>query len=458
MIFLNSTDYFSSEEKWLKNKEKTLFKSIEDVEKYQNKRLKFIKQFHANLYCENLQKNPNKLNVKCKNYMQLTRSGTTSLNNNRSYYYSLPEQMIMENHHFWKIEKLHSLLEPGKIIWICPTDPGGADESGLVLGNPKRDRIYGPSKKISVGCKNDVYSLYYNAKFKKEHWEHNLNLLYKYSPIKLLRTSPSVIQTIYYYFKDRYKFEFPVVLSEETLHEQVRFMAESIFSKVIDKCVCWDGCLGWFECPCKIKHIYDEFCIIKELNNNVLAVTDLHNLASPFINYINGDRGSVGKIDCDCGLSGFYFKSFEGKIVESIYVKNEGKDMYLPGRYISEKLSGFFRLNENYDIDGDNAAKDLNFSNFTRNVKIPDNFIYRLMQKENLEIDFTYDCDNVLCDLQKKRIIDFLNIIIWQNKDCKKINFIKDSNIFSKKTSRSKCLCIESDFIKLNLINKNITF
>lgn len=62
-------------------------------------------------------------------------------------------------------------------------------------------------------------------------------------------------------------------------------------------------------------------------------------------------------------------------------------------------------------------------------------------------------CEKDLNEEQKKRIINFLNIIIWQNKECKKINIIKDEELFKKESRRSKALFIESDFIKKNKVN-----
>jgi phenylacetate-coenzyme A ligase PaaK-like adenylate-forming protein len=338
-------------------------------------------------------------------------------------------------------------LNPGNVLWIQPFDPNVPDDSGKVLGNPYRNRIYGPKKLFSLGKNNNVYELYFNAKFKKDHWKHNLELIKNFN-IKLIRASPSVVQTIYSYFGDEYKFNCPLILSEETLYEDVRAMAESIFSSVIDKCMCWDGGLGWFECPFKTKHIYDEFCVVEQLPDDGLSLTDLQNLATPFFNYLNGDKGSIGKIECSCGLVGNYFKDFQGKIIEALHIENEAP---IPGRYISEKLSGFFRLGKEYDFSGDNAFIDNDLNLFDRPTDFPDKFVYRIKQKENLEIDFYYNCCETLNEKTQKRINQFLNTIIWQNKNCKKINFIKDEEIFSKKNQRSKSLFIESDFIKKNI-------
>lgn len=163
-------------------------------------------------------------------------------------------------------------------------------------------------------------------------------------------------------------------------------MAEEIFTKVIDKCMCWDGGLGWFECAYQTKHIYDEFCLIEELEEQTLAVTDLQNLSTPFFRYLNGDKGSIGQIDCPCGLSGNYFKEFYGKVIEAIYI-NE-KESPLPGRYISEKLSGFFRLGSDYNYFKDNALIENDLSPFKETIEFPKKIVYRIKQTEELEINF----------------------------------------------------------------------
>lgn len=439
----NIKDYFSSEENWIKKREKTIFKSLEEVEKYQKKRINYLKKYYKindqiNEYTDKIQSN-----IKKNNCLKMLRSGTTSLNEDRTYYYSMPEQTIMDKHHFWKIEKTHNILEPGDVIWIKPADPNLPDESGKVLGNPKKNRIYGPKKRFSLG-ENNVYELSFNAKFKKDHWMYNLNLAKELNP-KLVRTSPSVVQTIYSYFGDEYNFNCPVVLSEESLHQEVRDMAEQMFSKVIDKCMCWDGGLGWFECPHKTKHIYDEFCLVEELEHGVLASTDLQNLSNLFFKYLNGDQGNIRKINCECGLSGNCFEFFQGKIIEAIFIENEAP---IPGRYISEKLSGFFRLGKNYNLIGDNAFIDNDLSKITTPMQFPEKFVYRIKQQKNLEINFYYNCLGTLSEEHKKSTDDFLKTIIWQNKNCKKINFIRDENLFDKKFKRSKSLFIESDFIK----------
>jgi hypothetical protein len=424
----DKVSYFSSNSSWIKNREKTFFKSLEDVDRYQKNRLSYILYVHDIKRKEELSHHTNvfplKKNVK---NIKLLRSGTTSITSDRGYHYSQPEQEIIDRHHIWKIQKSHQITQPGNVVWISLSPRMGPD---------KKFKLIGPKKYENVGYENDVYELFFDQSFNKKEWQLSLELLDNID-IKFIRASPSIIETIYYFLGDSVKFNCSLMSSEETLNSQVKKIAESMFNKVIDKMVCWDGCLGWFECPYKIKHIYDELCVVQQLENDILSVTDLNNLACPFINYINGDRGKIGQIECDCGISGNYFKFFEGKIIESIYVNEEGKEKYIPGRLISEKLSGFFRLGKNYDIKG---------------IDFDKNFTYRIRQRIDLEIDFYYDSDNDLTHDQKERIISFCNFIIWGDKDCKKINIIKTpiGDLISKEHRRSKSLSVESDFLRNN--------
>lgn len=418
--------YFYNHNHWIKNREKTFFTSIDLVNKYQKNRLKFILNFYN--IDDKIKHHTNISTIKKNiNHTIMFTSGTTSVSGNRSYAYSEPQRKLIEDHHIWKIQKCHNLTNPGNVVWFSIL-PRGISKNNLF-------KLLGPIKYASVGEENATYDLFFDENFAKKDWIKSLELL-KNIEIKFVRCSPSIIEAIYYFLGDSFKFNCCLISSEETLSKTVRQMAESMFSKVIDKMVCWDGCLGWFECPHKIKHIYDEFCVVKQLENNILSVTDLNNLACPFINYLNGDKGIIDQIKCDCGISGNYLKLFEGKTIEAIYVNEDGAEKYIPGRLISERLSGFFRLGKAYKDE--------------LSIDFYENFTYRIKQTNNLEINFYYDSDIEFNEQKKEKIILFLNKIIWNDKNCKKINIIKTpiGELISKKNPRSKSLSIQSDFIK----------
>ncbi|RTK94363.1 MAG: hypothetical protein EKK64_08610 [Neisseriaceae bacterium] len=407
---LPNINWFSSEQNWIKNREKSFFKSIEEVE-----------QFHQIALCKknlNIQPSsilPQKKEVNSKN---IFRSGTTSVSSNREYHYSVPEFDIMNQHHIWKIEKIHNLEEAGNVIWIA------ASSYDL-----KKDSIYGPSNYIATGKQNQTYNLMYNQTYNKKDWQHNLNLSLKYNP-KFVRTSPSTIEAIYYYLGKDFKFNCPVILSEETLHDNIREMSDSLFTKTIDKMVGWDGCLGWYECNYKTKHIYDEFCYVEQLENDFLAVTDLHNKSMDFTRYLIGDRGKISKKKCNCGISGYYFKEFEGKTIECIL----SKDKIIPGRFISEKISVLLRLG--YEFLGEEIIKF-------------DDVVYRIRQLKNRDIEFVYSSEKEFTECQKSKIKEMLKKLT----NCEVFFTKEDFPCFQRK---KKNLFIESECVRDFWDNKRI--
>lgn len=416
-------NFFSDEKIWLKNRDKTFFKSIEEAEEYQKNRLYF-------LGFDSKKKPFSKIPALNKNVENITmrRSGTTSVSSNREYSYSIPEYGLVEQHHIWKLEKSNNLSEPGDVVWIC-----SIDEKSII---PK---LYGPVNSLNLGKHNNCYVAYHNNVFGKLEWRQILKLIKNLNP-KFVRTSPSTIQIIYYLFQKEFYFDCPVILSEETLHDHTKEMAKLIFKDVIDKMVSWDGCLGWFECQFKTKHIYDEFCYVEQLPDKTLISTDLNNRAMNFHKYMNGDKGVIEKKVCECGLAGTYFKEFNGKTIESLYVGNDIKEI-ISGRFISERLSMLIRTGSEF---GDSRKGD------SRKVLFPENFIYRIKQKIDLEIDFIYSSEKEL-DLDLVLAIkNMLNRIIWNNRNCRKINFIREDfeKFQAKENRRSKSLFIESDFLK----------
>jgi hypothetical protein len=424
MLKITTTpNYFNSEDIWIKNKDNTFFKSIDQMKSYQKDRLKYLLNFYNTRIPDSFTSELPILKNQ-ENTMRFARSGTTSINKNRHYFYSSKEYPQVEKHHIWKLEKLHRLESPGNIVWLAPTDY-------KLIGGHKKSRIYGPEKYLSCGLQNDVFLLLYNHYFDVDDWKYNLDLCKSYNP-KYIRASPSVVESIHYLLGDSIKFNCPIVLSEETLNENIRNIAKNIFSKVIDKMLCWDGGLGWVECPYGIKHIYDEFCIVEQLETRQLATTDLNNMAMPFLRYLNGDSGEISTIKCDCGICGNYFKTFDGKTIQSLYAN----DKLIPGRFLSEKFSVFLRTGKEF-------SEEINSFSFP-------NMIYRIKQNKDLSVDFIYCSEIELSELEKNGINVFMNKIIWQNHMPKNVRFKKEDmqSFCYKETRRSKSLFIESDYLR----------
>jgi hypothetical protein len=129
------------------------------------------------------------------------------------------------------------------------------------------------------------------------------------------------------------KFDCPVVMTREILTDNVRRQALSKFPKVIDKMRCWDGGLGFYECPEGRRHIYDEMAIVESVQGRLVS-TDLLNHCQPFLRYWNGDRGTLGRDRCDCGIYGNYLKTFEGRHTSAIRIGNT----IFPGSAIIEEI------------------------------------------------------------------------------------------------------------------------
>jgi hypothetical protein len=73
---------------------------------------------------------------------------------------------------------------------------------------------------------------------------------------------------------------------------------------------CWDGGITFFTCRHHTYHLLDGLAWTKSDKQNRLISDDYYSLPSPFMNYWNGDYGTVGKDyqKCKCGR---YYRSFE---------------------------------------------------------------------------------------------------------------------------------------------------
>lgn len=66
---------------------------------------------------------------------------------------------------------------------------------------------------------------------------------------------------------------------------------------------CWDGGATFFTCIHGTKHLLDNFSWVEQGPNNELISTDYLNLATPFVNYWNGDLCEIINeyVKCKCG-------------------------------------------------------------------------------------------------------------------------------------------------------------
>jgi hypothetical protein len=347
----------------------------------------------------------------------------------------------MEEHHIWKIETFHELQWPGKIIFVSVhSNPcNSTQDKDIPISMAKECSIYGPHVYPPCGSHNQTYYFYYNSSpsYNPHHWRINLELAASMKP-KAFRCSPSTIEAMAYYAPKGMRFDCPVILSEESLTPRVRALALKMFPKVIDKMMCWDGGMGWFECQYERKHVYDEFCFLEEHEGRLLT-TDLNNEAAPFLRYYNRDHGVVRQGLCQCGLYGNYFETFEGKYIESLYV--DGK--LISGRVISELLSGFFR--------GGTIMGGLNLAGPQFGEE---DVFYRIHQYEDATIEFVYSSKKEMSESQRSSLILVLNWLIYGRKENLvpiQIRRVGDEEFFGKTGQRSKSLAIDSDYLKVVL-------
>lgn len=73
---------------------------------------------------------------------------------------------------------------------------------------------------------------------------------------------------------------------------------------------CWDGGITFFTCRHKTTHLIDGLAWTRSDNKGRLISDDFYSLPSPFVNYWNGDYGTVGKEfnRCRCGR---YYRDFK---------------------------------------------------------------------------------------------------------------------------------------------------
>lgn len=78
---------------------------------------------------------------------------------------------------------------------------------------------------------------------------------------------------------------------------------------------CWDGGITFFTCAYHTYHLLDGLSWVTSDNNKLIS-TDYYSLPSPFVNYWNGDYGTVEKNyqKCDCGR---YYRHFDISRVRS---------------------------------------------------------------------------------------------------------------------------------------------
>ena len=118
-----------------------------------------------------------------------------------------------------------------------------------------------------------------------------------------------------------------VIVTSEILSEDQRIKIGSVFGcPVINEYGANDGGLIAFECPSGGMHIFEEALLLNTKSNGEVLLTDLHNHATPLINYELGDRLKLREDSCKCGRRLKIIDIIEGRTGDDI-IKSNGQKL-----------------------------------------------------------------------------------------------------------------------------------
>jgi hypothetical protein len=242
-----------------------------------------------------------------------------------------------ENHYDLVLDEFNINNNPNILFFI---DIGIKIKNTIEVKNDSKNFMehHGLSRKANVHYINfDQFRENRNNFFKKliSHIKNN-----KIDVI--LATGPNINSLCNYIKQNEIDIKLASLLSntnEKLLPSTISYIKENnLFDSICDHMRCWDGGATFFTCRDENYHLMDNlsWCIEKD---NKLISTDYFSLASPFVNYWNGD---LCKIDnnykrCDCGR---LYRDFE-------FLEN--RPFLIKGRNIiriKEELSRFNSIKE----------------------------------------------------------------------------------------------------------------
>lgn len=113
------------------------------------------------------------------------------------------------------------------------------------------------------------------------------------------------------------------IVTSEVLSKDQREKIGSVFGcPVINEYGANDGGLMAFECPSGNLHIFEESILFNTKSDGEVLLTDLHNYATPLVNYELGDRIRFREGICPCGRSLKIIEEIEGRTEDSILKSN----------------------------------------------------------------------------------------------------------------------------------------
>lgn len=153
---------------------------------------------------------------------------------------------------------------------------------------------------------------------------------------RYIRGYPSAISTFARYIAERGINDIrpqAIFTTAETLLPGQREIMESVFKcEVFDQYGLNDGGAMIMECPThEGYHVMSEKAVVEIIKDGKktapgeqgeIITTDLHNYAMPFIRYATGDLATPTDASCSCGRGLPLVKSIEGRIINSIRLKD----------------------------------------------------------------------------------------------------------------------------------------
>jgi phenylacetate-coenzyme A ligase PaaK-like adenylate-forming protein len=400
-------EIFDNLKSWEEHKHLTLFKNKSELDSYQK------------YYLKKLLNNKQQYEPKW-----MLSSGTTS---NIAKNYRFPNKFydLIENHHIWRIMNSHK-INAGNVVRIFQ---GTSTNS--------TNNFIGPIKMSSVGLMNDCWNLIYEPyKADEKFWKKILNKINELNPV-FLYTSPSVFSSFH---KEIKQFNFPVIFSCEMLTDPIRKKSELFFGEVIDKMRDWTTGFGFFECPFKTRHLYDDLCLVSLKESNKIHCTDFFNYCntipeplepglfdlhkSNFTEKQSDDIAKIKQTKCNCGIFGNTLIEFEGKFFEHIVSVNGKK---YSSNYISNALSSIKSELLEYKII-QNKDKSIEFS------------VKNKLSNEDV-ILIANMMNNIIMDDGNKLSILADNKIIFNSFDCNLYIKFKTEN---NKLHRNKMISLRS--------------
>ena len=122
---------------------------------------------------------------------------------------------------------------------------------------------------------------------------------------------------------EQHGYEFPlkaVSTTAEPLFDEYRPVIRQVFKcEVFNQYGCGEVQSAAFECDRhQGLHVTNERCLVEVLPSKEIVMTDLDNIASPFLRYKTGDLTTVSPHACDCGRYGIVLRHIEGRIGDCI--------------------------------------------------------------------------------------------------------------------------------------------